>query len=76
MPIGEGLALFEALQLHGVESELLVFPDENHWILEPRNSRVWYQTVLDFLDRHLRDRPPAPRGPVRPDEGSRPRGAT
>ena len=53
VPLGEGLALFEALQLHGVDSELLVFPDENHWILKPRNAEVWYGTVLGFLDEHL-----------------------
>jgi len=53
-PIGDGLSLFEALQYHGVASELLVFPDENHWILKPRNIIAWYQAVLRFLDRHLR----------------------
>lgn len=53
VPIGEALALFEALQAHGVESELLVFPDEGHFILKPRNIRVWYQTWLDFVARHL-----------------------
>ena len=53
VPVSEGLALFEALQVHGVESELLVFPDENHWILKPRNIVTWYETVLDFIDRHL-----------------------
>lgn len=53
VPIGEALALFEALQRHGVPSELLVFPDENHWILRPRNVRVWYRTWLDFVARHL-----------------------
>jgi dipeptidyl aminopeptidase/acylaminoacyl peptidase len=52
-PIGEGLNLFEALQYHGVESEMLVFPDENHWILKPRNAVAWYETVLDFLSRHM-----------------------
>lgn len=52
VPIGEALALFEALQQHGVPSELLVFPDENHWILKPRNVRVWYRTWLDFVGRH------------------------
>jgi dipeptidyl aminopeptidase/acylaminoacyl peptidase len=54
VPIGEALALFEALQRHGVPSELLVFPDENHWILKPRNVPVWYRTWLDFVARHLR----------------------
>lgn len=52
VPIGEGLALFEALQRSGVESELVVFPDENHWILKPRNIAAWYRTVLDFIARH------------------------
>jgi dipeptidyl aminopeptidase/acylaminoacyl peptidase len=53
-PISEGLNLFEALQYHGVPSELLVFPDENHWILKPRNIVAWYDTVLDFIGRHLK----------------------
>jgi dipeptidyl aminopeptidase/acylaminoacyl peptidase len=52
-PINEGLNLFEALQYHRVPSELLVFPDENHWILKPRNIVVWYEAVLEFVARHL-----------------------
>ena len=52
-PINEGLNLFEALQYHGVDSELLVFPDENHWILKPRNAVAWYEAVLEFTGRHL-----------------------
>ena len=52
-PINEGLNLFEALQYHGVDSELLVFPDENHWILKPRNVVAWYQAVIEFVGRHL-----------------------
>ena len=53
-PINEGLNLFEALQYHGVDSELLVFPDENHWILKPRNVVAWYEAVIEFTGRHLR----------------------
>ncbi|HUS65235.1 MAG TPA: S9 family peptidase [Kofleriaceae bacterium] len=53
VPISEGLLLFEALQMHGVDSELLVFPDENHWILRPQNSRLWYETIHAFLARHM-----------------------
>ena len=53
-PINEGLNLFEALQYHGVPSELLVFPDENHWILKPRNIVAWYEAVLEFIGRHLK----------------------
>jgi len=56
-PINEGLNLFEALQYHGVDSELLVFPDENHWVLKPRNIVAWYQNVLAFLARHLQGSP-------------------
>jgi dipeptidyl aminopeptidase/acylaminoacyl peptidase len=52
-PIGEGLNLFEALQYHGVDSELVIFPDENHWILKPRNIVAWYDNVLGFLGRHM-----------------------
>jgi len=53
-PIGEALALFEALQYHGVASELLVFPDENHWIVKPHNIVAWYQAALEFLSKYLR----------------------
>ncbi|MFN8915332.1 MAG: prolyl oligopeptidase family serine peptidase [Betaproteobacteria bacterium] len=52
-PIGEGLNLFEALQYHGVDSELVIFPDENHWILKPRNIVAWYDNVLGFLAKHM-----------------------
>ncbi|HRE90626.1 MAG TPA: prolyl oligopeptidase family serine peptidase, partial [Myxococcota bacterium] len=51
VPIGEGLALFEALTRQGTDAELVVFPDENHWILKPRNIIAWYGAVLDFIDR-------------------------
>jgi dipeptidyl aminopeptidase/acylaminoacyl peptidase len=55
-PIGEALSLFEALQYHGVASELVIFPDENHWIQKPRNIVAWYQAVLEFIGRHLAPR--------------------
>ncbi len=53
VPVGEALALFEALQAHDVPSELLIFPDENHWILKPRNIVAWYEAVMDFMLTHL-----------------------
>ena len=53
VPVGEALSLFEALRAHGVDSELVVYPDENHWILKPRNIRHWYDAVIDFLNRQL-----------------------
>ncbi|MEP7083742.1 MAG: S9 family peptidase [Betaproteobacteria bacterium] len=52
-PVGEGLALFEALQHFGVESEIVIFPDENHWIMKPRNIIVWNAALLSFMARHL-----------------------
>jgi len=52
-PINEALNLFEALQYHKVPSELLVFPDENHWILKPRNVVAWYEAVLGFIGKYL-----------------------
>ncbi len=53
VPVNEGLALFEALQYHGVPSQLLIFPDEHHWIFKPNNSIVWYQTIFQFLQPYL-----------------------
>ncbi len=51
IPYEQGLAVFTALQRRGVPSELLYFPDENHWVLKPSNSIQWYDTVLAWLNR-------------------------
>ncbi|MCA9713272.1 MAG: S9 family peptidase [Myxococcales bacterium] len=53
VPVEQGLATFNALQRRGVESQLLHFPDENHWVLKPKNSRQWHDVVGRWLDRHL-----------------------
>ena len=53
VPVSEALLLFEALQMNGVEAELLLYPDENHWIMRPRNTRQWYQEIFTFLARHM-----------------------
>ena len=55
VPISEALRLWTDLQRHGVDAKFLYFPDENHWILKPQNARVWYETVLAFLDRYVLD---------------------
>jgi len=55
IPYTQGLATFAALQGRGIESKLLIFPDENHWVLKPANSLLWHATVLDWLDAHLRN---------------------
>ena len=51
--ISEGVALFTALQYMGVESRLLYFPGEGHWVLDPANSSVWYEEVLSWLMGHV-----------------------
>ena len=51
IPYSQGLSVFTALQRRGVPSELLYFPDENHWVLKPSNSIQWYDTVLAWLNR-------------------------
>ncbi len=53
VPLEQGLAAFTALQRKGVPSQLLYFPDENHWVLSPANSVLWHETVLAWLDRWL-----------------------
>ena len=53
VPIGEGMQLFTAVQRKGIDSKILIFPDEGHWVLKPQNSNLWYHTVLDWLDTYL-----------------------
>jgi dipeptidyl aminopeptidase/acylaminoacyl peptidase len=53
LDVSEGLQLFTALQLLGVPSRMLYFPDEGHWVLKPQNSQLWNQTVNDWCDRWL-----------------------
>jgi len=53
VPIGEGMQLFTTVQRKGIDSKILIFPDEGHWVLKPQNSRLWYNTVLDWLDKYL-----------------------
>jgi len=54
IPYPQGIAAFTALQRRGIESRLLIFPDENHWVLKPANSVQWYHEVLGWLDTHLK----------------------
>ena len=54
IPYTQGLAAYAALQRRGVPSELLVFPEENHWVLKPKDSLQWHQTVFGWLARHLK----------------------
>jgi dipeptidyl aminopeptidase/acylaminoacyl peptidase len=53
IPVEQGYLMFTLLQRMGVPSKLLVFPDENHWVLKPANSRLWYASMIDWFHRWL-----------------------
>ena len=52
VPIDQSLSTFTALQRKGIDSQLLYFPNENHWVLKPQNSIHWHETVKAWLDKH------------------------
>ena len=43
-----------AARLRGIEAQLLIFPDENHWVLKPQNGILWQRTFFNWLDRWLK----------------------
>lgn len=53
VPIGQGLAAFQAAQLKGLKSKLLYFPEENHWVLDNQNSLVWQREFYKWLKETL-----------------------
>ena len=53
VPIDQGRALYGALQAQGVPSRLVVFPEENHWVLDRAASERWYAEVVTWLHRFL-----------------------
>ncbi len=54
VPYSQGLQSFTALQERDIPAQLLVFPEENHWVLDPKNSLQWHNTVFAWLDRWLK----------------------
>jgi acylaminoacyl-peptidase len=58
IPVDQGLGAFNALQRKGIPSELLNFPDENHWVLKPANSLQWHDTVQAWLAKWIGGTPP------------------
>ncbi len=52
VPDAQGLAYYNTLKAKGVDARLLWFPDENHWVLKPRNSKLWYAEFFAWLKRH------------------------
>ncbi|MCC7248031.1 MAG: S9 family peptidase, partial [Lysobacter sp.] len=53
VPLDQSLSAFTALQRRGIDSQLLYFPDENHWVLKPQNSVLWHDTVHAWMKKHL-----------------------
>ena len=50
----QGMAAFDAAKMRGVEAQLLIFPDENHWVLKPQNGILWQRTFFAWLDKYLK----------------------
>jgi len=50
----QGMSAFNAARMRGIEAELLIFPDENHWVLKPQNGILWQRTYFNWLDRWLK----------------------
>ena len=51
LDVSEGFQLFTTLQMEGVPSKMLYFPDEGHWVQKPQNSKLWYETVNAWVDQ-------------------------
>jgi dipeptidyl aminopeptidase/acylaminoacyl peptidase len=58
IPLSQGLGAFTALQRRGIPSQLLTFPDENHWVRKPHNSLQWHRVVLAWLHKWLGEAQP------------------
>ena len=54
VPVDEGMAAYNAAQMMGVPSRLLIFPDENHWILKPQNALLWHREYFRWLEHWCR----------------------
>lgn len=50
----QGFGAFNAARMHGIPAELLIFPDENHWVLKPQNGILWQRTFFGWLDKWLK----------------------
>lgn len=51
IPYTQGMAAFNAAQMMGVPSKLVIFPEETHWVLQPQNALYWHQSYFEWLDR-------------------------
>ena len=74
IPYTQGIAAFTALQRRNIPSRLLTFPDENHWVLKPKNSVQWYDEFFGWTRRYIGGAPAAapsaaPTAPAKPERG-------
>lgn len=53
VPVTQGFEFYNTLRQKGIPSRLIYFPDENHWILKPENSRLWHREVFAWLERYI-----------------------
>jgi dipeptidyl aminopeptidase/acylaminoacyl peptidase len=50
----QSMAAFDAAKMRGIDAQLLIFPDENHWVLQPQNGILWQRTFFTWLDKYLK----------------------
>jgi dipeptidyl aminopeptidase/acylaminoacyl peptidase len=53
VPVSEGIQMFTTLQRLGIESKMINFPDEGHWVLKPANSEYWHKEVFEWLKKYV-----------------------
>ena len=53
VPVTQGLAIYNVYKAKGVPARLVYYPDENHWVLKPRNAQLWYREFFAWLERWL-----------------------
>ncbi len=70
----QGMMAFNAAKMRGLDAELLVFPDENHWVVKPQNAILWQRVFFNFLDKYLKNtsaKPVAPKNEENPADSSK-----
>ena len=65
VPAAQALQYYDSLKAKGVAARLVYFPDENHWILKPQNSRLWYREFFAWIERYAPAGPSPARGRLR-----------
>jgi dipeptidyl aminopeptidase/acylaminoacyl peptidase len=53
VPVSQGFEFYSTLRLKGVPTRLVYFPDENHWISKPQNSRLWHREFFAWIEKYI-----------------------